>query len=292
MRLDRLQPSDVLSAIRVYLDLAWPPSFEMRPSFQIRDLQGAQTIEELLSFFDRPAAGASPSCARYTLRLGNSAYPFMKFVIQEYLVEEEYFFSVDTHDDIKIEPGMPDYAGWQEVKKYNRQLKELIESAWKAAGLPTHHDLRHLMEGIAEGEHGDEKRARLLVVDDEVDVAEGLAAVLSARGYEVELAFDGRQVLDRLERDPIPDLVLLDYSMPEFDGEEVMRRVREGDRCQGMPFLVATATSIDLSTLQKASGLLRKPYPRQLLFAMIRELLGDRSEAGGASGTTTSGPSS
>ena len=37
---------------------------------------------------------------------------------------------------------------------------------------------------------------------------------------------------------------------------------------------LATATSIDLSSIQRASGLLRKPYPREVLFAMIRELLG------------------
>lgn len=286
MRLDRLQPSDLLEALRIYLDLAWPPDSETRPSLKIEDLEKAGTTEELLSFFDRPPASETSGCARYTLRFGNSAYPFMKFVIQEYLVEEEYFFSVDTHDDIKIEPGMPDYEGWQAVRAYNRELKERIEHAWKESGLPTHEDLRQLMEGIAGRERGKEQRARLLVVDDERDVAEGLAAVLTARGYEVEVAFDGRQVLDRLERDPVPDLVLLDYSMPEFDGEEVMRRVRSGDRCRDIPFLLATATSIDLTSVPRTSGLLRKPYQREVLFAMIRELLGARPEAGGPSGAT------
>jgi len=280
MRLDRLKPSDVLKALRIYLDLAWPPEFEMRPGRRVEELEKARTTEELLSFFDRPPASETSGCARYTLRFGNSAYPFMKFVVQEYLVEEEYFFSVDTHDDIKIEPGMPDYEGWQEVRAYNRALKERIEQAWKESGLPTHEALRQLMEGIAGRERGRDQRARLLVVDDERDVAEGLAAVLTARGYDVELAFDGRQVLDRLERDPVPDLVLLDYSMPEIDGSEVMRRVRSGDRCRDIPFLLATATSIDLTSVPKASGLLRKPYQREVLFAMIRELLADRPGAG------------
>ena len=54
MRLDRLQPSDVLRAIRIYLDLAWPPSVEKRPSFKIEDLEAAASTEELLSFFDFP----------------------------------------------------------------------------------------------------------------------------------------------------------------------------------------------------------------------------------------------
>ncbi len=211
------------------------------------------------------------------LRLGNWRYPFMKFVVQEYLVEEEYFFSVDTHDDLNLSPDMPDFQAWQEVRSYNLKLKHEIEQAWAAAELPTNEDLRELMEGLAALEAKDGKNARLLIVDDEVDVARGLAAVLRARGYEVELAFDGRQVLDGMASDPLPDLVLLDYSMPEFNGEQVIQRVQENPRSRDVPILLATATSIDLASVQRASGLLRKPYPRAVLFAMIEQLLGGTS---------------
>ena len=85
--------------------------------------------------------------------------------------------------------------------------------------------------------------------------------------------------------DPLPDLVVLDFSMPEFDGEEVMRRLRADERTRSVPLLLATASDIDLSTIQRASGLLRKPYPREVLYEMIDRLLADsaaRSEAGGA----------
>lgn len=277
MRLDRLTPAHVRRAVQIYMDHAWPKDRDQKPNFDVTQLESANTLEELSPYFDKPVKGVEPACARYTLRLGNYRYPFMKFVVQEYLVHEEYFFCVDTHDDIKITPDMPDYDGWIEIRRFNRGLKQVIEAEWSRSELPTNEDLRELMEGIAQLEKEGAKRARLLVVDDERDVARGVAALLAARGYEVEVAFDGLEVLARLERAPAPDLLLLDYAMPELDGEEVMQRVRADERFPDLPILLATATSIDLSVMQRASGLLRKPYPRELLFAMIQQMLGERA---------------
>ena len=123
----------------------------------------------------------------------------------------------------------------------------------------------------------DPQNLNLLVVDDDEDVAYGAAAVLAARGYQVETAFDGRQVLDRMALDPLPDLVVLDFSMPEFNGEEVMRRLRADERTMDVPLLLATASEIDLSTIDRASGRLRKPYPRSVLYGMIDRLLSDNA---------------
>jgi len=273
MRLDRLTPAHVRRAVQIFLDLAWPAGHEGVPAITVTDLEDAKTLEELLERFERPKASESRAHERYMLRLGNRRYPFMKFVVQEYLVDEEYFFSVDTHDDLKITPEMPDYEGFQEVRAFNRELKERIEKAWHEAGLPTNEDLRELMEALAPFEKEEEKRARLLVVDDEVDVARGLKAVLEARGYDVECAYDGAEVMERIAAGPCPDLLLLDYSMPKLDGEQVMQRLRSDPRFQDLPILLATATSIDLASMQRATGLLRKPYPREVLCEMIHRLL-------------------
>ena len=283
MRLEDMAPAHVRRAIRIYIQHAYDAD-RSGPTLDLSAIEAAYTLPDLLACFTERPQRERSDLRRWTLRLGNQRYPFMKFVVQEYLVDEEYFFCVDTHDALRIRPGMPDYDQWQLVRAHNRELKERIEAAWTAADLPTHGNLRRLMEGIATLEREDGKRARILVVDDERDVAEGLAALLAGRGYGVETAFDGRQALERLERDPLPDLVLLDYSMPEFDGEEVMRRVRQDPRCKDLPILLATATSIDLSTLRRASGMLRKPYPRALLFAMIGELLAARHGGGDGEG--------
>jgi CheY-like chemotaxis protein len=89
----------------------------------------------------------------------------------------------------------------------------------------------------------------------------------------VEIARDGMEALGRLEEDPLPDLVLLDYEMPALDSEEVLARLRREERTAHLPVLMATASTIDLSRLRRVSGLLRKPYPRHVLFAMIARLL-------------------
>ena len=75
---------------------------------------------------------------------------------------------------------------------------------------------------------------RILVVDDERAVRESLRRALELEGYDVELAADGQEALDRLETDEQqPDAVLLDVLMPEVDGLEVCRRLRRaGSRCR------------------------------------------------------------
>jgi CheY-like chemotaxis protein len=273
MRLEDMTPALVRRAVRVYLALAWPGDEDPRPRITLADLEDANTIPELLARFERPRASEGAALQRYTLRLGNRRYPFMKFVVQEYLVDEEYFFSVDTHDDLDVRADSPDYDAWLELKKQNLALKRKIEAAWARDGLPTNEDLRLIAQGLAQVEREEKKPARLLVVDDESDVCQGLGALLEARGYQVELAYDGQQVLDRLEREPRPDLILLDYGMPDVGGEQVLQRVRENPRLADLPVLLATASSISLESVPRASGFLRKPYPRQVLFAMIEQML-------------------
>jgi CheY-like chemotaxis protein len=279
MRLENMTPAQVRAAVAIYLDLAWPGTGFPRPRISASDLAGIDTLEEMFQRFDKPRASDGGSLKRYTLRLGNARYPFMKFVVQEYLVDAEYFFSVDTHDDLDVRPDNPDYDAWQELRRHNLTLKREIEAAWVAAGLPTNADLRLIVEGIAAVETEGSKKARLLVVDDEADVCKGLGALLRARGYQVELCYDGRQVLERLEHEPVPDLLLLDFAMPELDGQQVLAAVRANPRLADLPVLLATASTIDLKRVPRASGVLRKPYPREVLFAMLSQLLERREPA-------------
>ncbi len=281
MRLENMTPAHVRRAVDIYMRRAWPEDGKKKPSFAARDLEGATTMERQLERFERADADEDrEGFHRYTLRLGNHRYPFMKFVIQEYLVHAEFFFSVDTHDNLEIRPGMPDYDDWLLLKDYNRLLKNKVEFDWREAGLPTFDDLRLLCEGLAPVEREGRKRARILIVDDEKGVAMGLRALLCARGYDVELAYTGEEALERTARDPLPNLVLLDYELPELDGEEVLDRLRAAARTASLPVLMATASSIELDRLGKVNGLLRKPYPREVLFKMIGELLGPVAREG------------
>ena len=274
MRLEQLTPAHVRRAMEIYNDLAWPPQEGGKAPYLPGPLTGDEGLGALFKGFEQGGDAGPAHSRRYTLRMGNSRYPFMKFVVQEFLVNGEFFFSVDTHDNLEVRPGAPDYAAWEELKVYNRELRDSIEERWSQESLPTNHDLQALVEELAQSERESSKRRRLLIVDDDVHVARGLQALLSARGYEVELAHDGRAALERLAEPPRPDLVLLDYEMPALDGEEVLARMRQMPRLAEVPVLLATAADIELERLQRVSGFLRKPYPRHVLFEMIARLIG------------------
>ena len=115
---------------------------------------------------------------------------------------------------------------------------------------------------------------RLLVVDDEPAVRTSLERALVLEGYEVELAADGAEALERIEAQP-PDAVVLDILMPRLDGLAVCRRLRE----QGSTLPVLMLTARD-AVGDRVAGLdagaddyLVKPFALEELLARIRALL-------------------
>lgn len=281
MRLEDLRPEHLRLALDLYREIAWPDGAG-GPRLDTARIERAASVEQALESFERGDPGDDPTSRRFTLRLGNQRYPFMKFVLQEHLVGGEFFLSVDTHDNLDVGPEAPDYAEWEELKRYNRGLKERIEGAWEEAGLPTHHDLLDLLQELALREREAKKRRLILIADDEAMVAEGIRRLLCARGYEAEVVHDGQAALDRMARDPRPDLLLLDVEMPGMDGRAVLDRLRDDPELASTPVLMATAAAIELSELQRVAGLLHKPYPREVLFAMLAQLLGRRSPERGS----------
>src|SRR5256885_6573157 len=116
---------------------------------------------------------------------------------------------------------------------------------------------------------------KILVVDDERAVRESLRRALELEGYEIELAADGREALERLEADSQPDVLVLDVLMPGVDGLEVCRRLRRaGSR---LPVLMLTARD---AVENRVAGLdagaddyVTKPFALEELLARIRALL-------------------
>jgi DNA-binding response OmpR family regulator len=81
-------------------------------------------------------------------------------------------------------------------------------------------------------------KGRILVVDDEADIREGLELLLTSEGYAAELAENGTEGLRKMEERAY-DLVLLDLMMPDLSGMEVIERVRRRDR--DTPIFMITA---------------------------------------------------
>jgi two-component system response regulator MprA len=123
---------------------------------------------------------------------------------------------------------------------------------------------------------------RVLVVEDDDEIADVLRRSLRQEGHEVRTAADGVEALD-VAVEFVPDLVILDLGLPRLDGVEVLRRLRaEGD----VPILILTARS---ETEDRVGGLdsgaddyIVKPFERQELLARIRALLRRRPPRGSA----------
>jgi CheY-like chemotaxis protein len=79
----------------------------------------------------------------------------------------------------------------------------------------------------------------VLVVDDNLDAAEGLAMLLTLKGHEVSTAYDGQGAIERA-REVEPDVVLLDIGLPRLDGFEVARRLREEHPARPMLLVALT----------------------------------------------------
>ena len=90
--------------------------------------------------------------------------------------------------------------------------------------------------------HASEKR--ILVVDDEPDVRNFLAACIEDAGFVVETAKDGVEALEKVEASP-PDLMTLDMVMPRKSGIAVIRTLRENERYKNLPVIVITAHAHD-----------------------------------------------
>jgi len=83
---------------------------------------------------------------------------------------------------------------------------------------------------------------RILIADDEPNVRQLLELVLRGQGYEVTLATNGAQLV-RMAQERVPDLVLVDLMMPQLDGYEAIRQLRNDTRTAHLPMLILTAKS-------------------------------------------------
>lgn len=124
--------------------------------------------------------------------------------------------------------------------------------------------------------------ARVLVVEDEEDLASLVQLNLQLSGYEVTTAPNGRVALDRITQHR-PDVVLLDVMMPLVDGWQVLRELKEDPQTQDIPVIMLTALSEERDLirghLQGAVRYVTKPFEMQALVATIETALAPADEA-------------
>lgn len=117
-----------------------------------------------------------------------------------------------------------------------------------------------------------DKRSRILIVDDEKTNLDVLVGILSEK-YKTVVAKNGEQALARSVSEPPPDLILLDVQMPEMDGFEVCRRLKENITTQNIPVIFVTAMGQEEEVRGLALGAVdyvNKPINPIILMARIK----------------------
>ena len=134
---------------------------------------------------------------------------------------------------------------------------------------------------------------RILVVEDDPDIASLVERYLEKAGFAIERASNGRDALQTIASKP-PDLVVLDLMLPQVDGLEVCRRLRAGERTAAIPVIMLTARAEESERIVGlelgADDYLAKPFSPNELVTRVRALLRRVHRGAPAAKTLSYGP--
>jgi CheY-like chemotaxis protein len=132
---------------------------------------------------------------------------------------------------------------------------------------------RRMLERLHNAESTFEGK-RILVVDDDVRNIFSITSVLESYGMEVLFAENGKDAIRVLEENPGVDLILMDVMMPEMDGYETTRAIREMDRFRALPIIAVTAKAMkgdrEKTLAAGASDYITKPVDTEQLMSLMR----------------------
>jgi DNA-binding response OmpR family regulator len=119
---------------------------------------------------------------------------------------------------------------------------------------------------------------KILVVEDEESLLKLESILLTSKGYQVHGVTDGQAAVDAIERIK-PDLVLLDIMLPEIDGFEVCRRIKQNDATRKIPVIMLTAKKSreDMARGEQAGAdwYITKPFKSAMVIETIQRFIGE-----------------
>lgn len=129
--------------------------------------------------------------------------------------------------------------------------------------------------GVNQSKEVNQMSKKIMVVDDEPDTVDLIKLVLETEGYEVIPAYSGRECLEKLEIEK-PAAVLLDIMMPEMDGWEVFKKIRE--KYEDLPVAMLTVRNQDIDKMLglhvlKVNDYITKPFGRKDLVERVKKLV-------------------
>ncbi|OGU54318.1 MAG: DNA-binding response regulator [Ignavibacteria bacterium RBG_13_36_8] len=118
-------------------------------------------------------------------------------------------------------------------------------------------------------------KEKILLVDDEKDIIEFLQYNLCQEGFEVILAYNGKEALEKIRQKP--DLIILDVLMPQVNGYEVCEKIREKEEYKNIPIIFLTAKSSETDEIHGlnigADDFIQKPISPKKLVARVKSNL-------------------
>ena len=119
-------------------------------------------------------------------------------------------------------------------------------------------------------------KKKVLIVEDEESLLKLESILLTSKGYAVKAVANGQAALDALDEE-LPDLVLLDIMLPEMDGFEVCRRIKESEATKHIPVVMLTAKKSreDMARGEKvgADWYITKPFKSAMVIETIQRFL-------------------
>lgn len=123
----------------------------------------------------------------------------------------------------------------------------------------------------------EEGKKTILVIDDEPAVQEVIRLILERWGYQLIPALNVATAVEKLRQKPLPDLVLLDLMLPDVDGLELLRQMRETKVFDALPIIIVSALA-DADQIRKglemgADRYITKPAMSHNLLKTVQEVL-------------------
>lgn len=120
------------------------------------------------------------------------------------------------------------------------------------------------------------EKKRILIVEDDLDISRTIELHLVSLGFEVLVAFDGKNGL-KMAKISKPNLIILDLGLPQLPGEEICRELRKEEGSQDIPIVMVSAKGTDvdrvIGRVIGANYYISKPFDLDLLEGKIKELL-------------------
>lgn len=122
-------------------------------------------------------------------------------------------------------------------------------------------------------------KTRILICDDDADMREVVSLILRKNGYEVELAENGKTLLEKAKHIK-PDLIFLDIMMPEPAGKEAIKQLKAVPETANIPVLILSALNNggDIAREIGAEAYLAKPFHIRVLMETVESMTGKRRE--------------